>query len=206
VPYWAEPGEQQRRAIERACSVCRSSLPGGCCPLVRPSMKPRQLQLARRSSAANAASGWDGLGFATPFQAVTKPRPADPRIWGNRTNRRVLNNGGMRAVRAPGRQTVARDSCPLRRSASPRTRKARISGPFFQADDGSRTRDLRLGKLVWETRFLYFNGFSVRLGELSSGQICSVRDTVGDTVFETVMNPAAQGSRAGGRCLAPSAS
>jgi hypothetical protein len=93
VPYWAEPGEQQRRAIERACSVCRSSLPGGCCPLVRPSMKPRQLQLARRSSAANAASGWDGLGFATPFQAVTKPRPADPRIRGNRTNRRVLDNG-----------------------------------------------------------------------------------------------------------------
>src|SRR5204862_8183159 len=42
--------------------------------------------------------------------------------------------------------TVARDGCPPPRPKSPRTRKMPASRPFLQADDGSRTRDLRLGK------------------------------------------------------------
>jgi hypothetical protein len=45
-----------------------------------------------------------------------------------------------------GRQIVARYGCPSPRPADSRSRKVLISSPFYEADDGSRTRDLRLGK------------------------------------------------------------
>ena len=45
-----------------------------------------------------------------------------------------------------GRQIVARHGCPSPRPANARSRKVVISSPFYKADDGSRTRDLRLGK------------------------------------------------------------
>ncbi len=44
------------------------------------------------------------------------------------------------------RPTVARNSCPLQPSRVAINRKGPISSHFVEADDGSRTRDLRLGK------------------------------------------------------------
>jgi hypothetical protein len=54
---------------------------------------------------------------------------------------------------------------------------------FLKADDGSRTRDLRLGKCASEQRFAGLSGFSARLDELASGHICSPWDMVRDTGF-----------------------
>jgi hypothetical protein len=61
--------------------------------------------------------------------------------------------------------------CPLRKIA--------ISRYFSRADDGPRTRDLRLGNWRIDTRLSLFAGGFVRLFRLSSGHICRFGDTPG---------------------------
>ena len=119
--------------------------------LHRSEMKRRQPRHAGSTRAANAASGW-------VTDAV--------RFEGNRTDNKSLHENGCandghhdrQAVSeqndaseevlgsSPVSTTVARSGCPRPHPPTTRHPEATDTRDFLQADDGSRTRDLRLGK------------------------------------------------------------
>ena len=79
------------------------------------------------------------IGWESRRSATRSARPARTTTSGlPRTNRST--RGRTRT------QTVARDSCPQPPNSATRNQKRPNFLAFLQADDGSRTRDLRLGK------------------------------------------------------------
>jgi hypothetical protein len=128
------------------------AIPGA---LVRPAGERRLQRSAGRTSASNAASGWGTPDLATLIHDRRQIGSGCHAVRGNRTimqiTMKTLINQQQRASADHDHEqlqvpTVARDRCPLRSRAVLPREKARITGPFYQADDGARTRDLRLGK------------------------------------------------------------
>jgi hypothetical protein len=107
--------------------------------------RPRSFVGATRTPAGNdAIPGVVTRGQTIPrTRPLTQTRPTDRRTTRSADGAALATSPTSIALEP---NIVARDSCPTSCRSQPRNRKAPRSGQFDQADDGARTRDLRLGK------------------------------------------------------------